>query len=329
MQHPVRPAKRRRHPAGLLAFCVLMAACDSPPPPEETKPAATAHAAETHPPLAAARVELAKARLAAHAPDEALVLLVSALEADQASTEAAAMTREILTHTRWHQPQTVIRHPLPVDRIDFSEPSTLWVSLAGDLNTTLRWDLETLAIKSVLFPAPETKTRSLVFDPTRQKVVVERAGVALLCDAQALKPIRDIGPLPEFVTPSSTVVFSPNGLLLAHPAYVSETDRSLVWRIRDTNSGEIVRSSEPISAAKPKPLAAVLDSRKLRVLHSDFSLLNIPVSPVEDIIFTPPETPAEFSHAHFSADGRSALDSGFRVLTSIRSYVICHSAVKT
>ena len=74
-----------------------------------------------------------------------------------------------------------------------------------------------LRIDSVLFPLHDAVARSLVVDPTGRRLVIERAGVLLLCDAQTLKPLRDLGKLPQAATPSSVIVFSADGLLLAHP----------------------------------------------------------------------------------------------------------------
>ena len=310
MTHPAHPMKLR---VAVLAWalCVLISACDSPQ--QSAKSRDDTQLVETRQQLAAARIDLAKSRLVSNAADEALALLISALEADPTSEEARDMAAKILANTQWHLPETSIHHPLPIERIDFASPSEMWIGLAGSinqstaLNTMVKWNLAPLKIGSVLFPLAETKTRSLVLSPTRRSALIERAGVALLCDAQTLKPIRDIGQLPEFVTPPTTVTFSPNGLLLAHPAFVSETNHSLVWKIRDTASGEILRSSEPIPPSHSKPLAAFLDQVKLRVLHADGSLLDIPISPVEPITTTPAETALDLTFAYFSTDGGSAL----------------------
>lgn len=304
---PTPAAQRRRHGAGcarVLAICALTAACDAPPP------AAKSHVA---PPvsvgsqLAAARIDLAQIRLSGSAPDEALALLVSALEADPPSAEAHAMTGEILAKTRWYLPELTLDHPQPIERIDFAAPSALWVSLSGASNTTVRWNLESPRIESVLFPIQSAETRSLVFSPTRQSVVIERAGVTLLCNAQTLKPIRDIGLLPGFVSPSSVIVFSANGLLLAHPAFASENDHALIWHVRDASSGDIIRSSKPSAPDRPRPIAAFLDRDELRVLHSDGSLLEMPVSPVEAVRVTRQDAPISLLHAQFAVNGGSTL----------------------
>jgi len=257
--------------------------------------------------LAGARIDAAKTKLEQRRPDHALALLVSALRADPASGEARALVEKILRETVWNLPTLTLAHPLPIDQIASSGPSALWVSLGGKCNTTVRWNLETLQIENVLFPAADCATRSLTFDPGHQSVVVERGPVTLLCNAQTLKPIRDLGVLPDFLTSSAVIAFSSDGLLMAHPNYVSEKDHSIVWQLRDTASGQIIRSSEPLATSAPQPLAAYLDRSRLRVLHADGSLLEMPVSPVEPITRTPLLDPAKLLEAQFSRDGNSAL----------------------
>ena len=247
------------------------------------------------------------AKLEQQRPDMALALMAAALDADSAAEDARALADRILRETVWNFPLLTLRHSLPVEHVFFAEPSSLWVSLAGESNTTVRWNLESMRVESVLFPLPKAETRSLVPDPSRRWIVVERAGVPLLCNAQTLKPIGDLGLLPDFVTPSSVIAFSADGLLLAHPAFVSQQDRSLVWHLRDAATGGILRSSEPAAADAPRPLAAFLDRRELRVLHADGSLLEIPVSPVEVPRITPAAKPVALLHAQFGAGGRAAL----------------------
>jgi len=303
--HQSAAAHHRRHAAavsGICLLCALTPACDSP---RSKPPAAKTAAANAL--LAAARIELASSRFAANAPDEALALLVSALAADPQSAEARTMASEILCATRWHLPEVTLDHPGPIDQIELAAPSALWVSLSGEANTTVRWNLDSLTIEGVLFPLQVPATRSMVFDPTHRTAVIERAGVTLLCNAQSLKPIRDLGPLPEFVTPSAAVAFDANGLLVAHPAGVSATAPALVWQLRDAATGELVRTSEPAAPDQPRALAAYLDSHTLRVLRADASLLEMPVSPVEPVKITPPDEPLRLLHAQFAANGGSAL----------------------
>lgn len=257
--------------------------------------------------LADARIDTAKIKLEQNRPDEALALLVSALKNDPTSSEAREMAEIILSETVWNLPEFTIDHPMPVDQIACATPSSLWVSLSGKSNTTVRWNLNTLKIASVLFPTHGGATRTLVFDPTRQRVVVERKSVTLLCDATTLKPVRDLGLLPDDVTPSAVIVFSPDGLLMAHPAYTSAKDHSIVWHIRDSSTGEIIRTTEPSATSAPSPLAAFVDRGRLRVLTNDGSLMEIPVSPVEPVSTIPMEEPVKLLQAQFAANGNSIL----------------------
>ena len=257
--------------------------------------------------LADARTDTAKLKLQHQRPDEALALLVSALKGNPAAEEARTLAGTIFAETRWNLPTLTLKHPMPVDQIAFAAPASLWVSMNGKSNTTVRWNLDTPQIESVLFPTGSSETRSLVFDAKRQSMVVERKSVALLCDAKTLKPVRDLGPLPDDLTPSAVVVFTADGLLMAHPTFVSSADRSLVWRIRDSASGEVIRTSEPVAAGAPRPLAAFLDRERLRVLTADGSLLEIPVSPVDPVLTTPMPEPVKLLQAQFSENGNAVL----------------------
>jgi tetratricopeptide (TPR) repeat protein len=257
--------------------------------------------------LAGARIDVAKTKLEQKRPDEALSLLVTAIKADPTSEEARTLVENILLDTVWNLPGLTIDHQLPIEQIHSAGGSAVWVSLGGKTNTTLRWNLETLKVESELFPVNDVKTRSLVFDPGHRWVVIERGPVTLLCDALLLKPICDLGPLPDALTPASVVVFSPDGLLMAHPGFVSEKDHSIIWKLRDSATGEIIRTSEPVAATAPQPLAAWLDRQQLRVLHTDGDLSEMPVSPVKEISHTPMTEPVKLLQAQFSTDGNSVL----------------------
>ena len=282
----------------LLALGLLVASCK---PPAKSRPATVGELVSQ---LAGARIDAARTQLELKRPDQALALLVAALKAEPASQEARDLAETILKETVWNFPALTLEHPFPIEQINLAGPSALWVSLGGRTHTTVRWNLATPRIESVLFPVAGHPTRSLVFDPGHQSVVVERGPVTLLCNAQTLKPIRDLGALPDFLTPSAVIVFSADGLLMAHPGFVSEKDHSVVWQLRDTATGEVIRTSEPLA---PRPLAAFLDRARLRVLHADGSLLEMPVSPVEPVVKTPlPET-VKLLQAQFSLDGNAAL----------------------
>ncbi len=291
----------------LLALAAMLAGCKPPARTVEKPAAAPLVRSEPGTQLANARVDAAKAKLELKRPDEALALLVSALKIDSGSEEARGLAEMILKETVWNFPEITLSHPLPIEQLAFAAPASLWVSLAGESNTTVRWNLETLQIESVLFPLTGVQTRSLVFDPGHRSVVVERGGVTLLCNAQTLKPIRDLGALPDFFTPSAVIVFSSDGLLMAHPGFVSEKDHSIVWHLRDAATGQLIRSSEPVAADAPRPLAAFLNRGQLRVIHADGSLLETPVSPIEPLRTTPLPEPVKLREAQFSSDGNSIL----------------------
>ncbi len=257
--------------------------------------------------LAAARTDAAKMRLEQKRPDEALAMLVSALKTDPASTEIYTMVETILSQTVWNLPAVTIDHQLPIQHIVMADPNSLWVSLGGETDTTVRWNLKTLKIESVLFPTAGGETRSLIIDSSHRWAVIERGPVTLLCNAQTLKPICDLGVIPPDLTPTSVVVFSPDGLLLAHPGYASEKDHSIIWQLRDAATGQVIRTSEPPAAGAPQPLAAYLDRDKLRVLHTNGTLLEIPVSPIEETLQTPLPESGKLLQAQFAADGKSAL----------------------
>jgi tetratricopeptide (TPR) repeat protein len=279
----------------------------SPPPPPPLVPAPASPVAGLKVKLAATRVETALAKLDQKRPDEALALLVTALHADPQAEDARQLAERVLCDTTWHFPVLELQHPVPVERIaQAAAPSELWVGLAGALPTLVRWNLDALRIESVMFPLPDAVARSLVVDPTGRRLVIERAGVLLLCDALTLKPLRDLGKLPQAATPSSVIVFSADGLLLAHPVVTEDPQPSWIWQIRDTASGEVLRSSEPVAADLPQPLSAHLGRRGLRVLHADGRLREIPISPVEPEIVTPAPEPVRLLHACHAEDGETA-----------------------
>jgi tetratricopeptide (TPR) repeat protein len=298
--HPEKARQPGAFAACLVLLCAMAGACKQSPQPSQAAPPP---AAAPDFKLAAARVDLAKTRPA----DEALALLVSALEADPTSAEALTMATDLLAETRWNLPETSIHHGQAIDLMHFAKPSSLWVSLSGETNTTVRWNLESMKIEATLFPIAAPPTRSLTVDPSQRSAIIERAGVLLLCNAQTLKPIRDIGPLPEIFSPASVIVFSPDGLLLAHPAFASKDNPALVWQLRDAGTGEILRQSDPQEPHAPLPLAAFLDRRKLRVLHADGSLFEMPVSPAEPAETIPASEPVDLLAAHFATNGGSVL----------------------
>lgn len=296
----------------MLALCMLFAGCDSkrpapqpPATPANTPPAAPP--ADLSEELADDRTKLANQHFISGDYGQALALAVSALSLDPENPRARSVAAGVLTTANWQIPEFTLPHGMRVDHLHFAAPSSLWVSLRGAKNTTVRWNLDDLRIESVLFPVRGEKTRSLVFDSTHEWMVVERAGVTLLCNAKSLQPVRDLGPLPQALTPSSAIAFSPDALLVAHPTLAGTDGSAVVWQVRDTKTGELVRSSDPAKPGDPPPLAAILDRKALRVLRQDGSLRTMPVSPLGPVELTAPRADARFLHARFADNGCAAL----------------------
>ena len=204
----------------------------------------------------------AKLKLEQNRPDEALALLVSALKGDPASREARELAETILSETVWNLPELTIDHPLPVDQIACAAPSSLWVSLAEKATRPFAGISETLQIESVLFPTARRRDPQSGFRPDRQRGGRRARAVTLALQRQTLKPIRDLGPLPDDVTPSAVIVFSPDGLLMAHPDSSPEDDHSIVWHIRDSATGEIIRTIRAVRRRCSQPARRILDRGK-------------------------------------------------------------------
>lgn len=301
---PALPASA--HAAWICALALLSGCGRKNPAADGGKPSGPA-AAETpapivsDPALSSARLALADVALSEHRPDQALLVAISAWEADPRSETASAKVRKILAETRWQFPALEFPFPFPIEHIVPAGENHLLIALGAEAGTVVRWNLTASRIESVLFPVPAGEIRMLAVDPTQRVFIIERAGVLLLCDATTLKPLADLGSLPGGHLPSSSVVFSDDGVLLAHAA---TSGNSTVWHIRSARDGGIVRTIEDIH---PPALAGFLDRGGLTLLLSDGSRMHVPVSPVE-----PPETqpfdPAPaLAAASFSRNGNSAL----------------------
>jgi tetratricopeptide (TPR) repeat protein len=256
--------------------------------------------------LAAARLELANGQLAVGCYDRALLFVISALEADPKSLAARGKLLEIFADHAWALPEMRLHHGQRVDHLEFREPDSLWVASSGQWNTVARWNLEGPAIESVLFPRKVGVSRSIKISPSGRSMVIEREGYALLCDAQSLKPINKLGRLPEKMTPGSVIAFSADGLLVAHPSLIYGESGKIAWHLRDAKSGDIIRSSEAMDASAPRVLAAFLDRKRLRVLHSDGSSWMMPVSPIEPCQWENATDAIDLKHACFEPDGLTA-----------------------
>ena len=149
----------------LLGISAVFPSCKPRPKSPSPPQAELAVQSDLTAQLAGARIDQARIKKEQKRPGEALALLISALKTDPASVEAKTLLETILGETVWNFPTLTIRHQLPIEQIAISPPSSLWVSLGGETNTTVRWDLETLKIESLLFPTTGAATRSLTFDP--------------------------------------------------------------------------------------------------------------------------------------------------------------------
>lgn len=278
---------RRSTPLLLAGFaCLGIPACDKSPAPvieHSANPLARQ--------LSGARLDAAKAALEKNHRDEALLLLVSALKADPTHQEVLLSLRTLLSETRWYYPSTKMDVGLPVEKLALSKDS-LWTSVSGGYqlgtwNTTARWDLDQSKVAAVLFPRQAEQTQALSLSPDQSKIVIQRGTpgdfISLLCDANTLRPIRNLGNYPENCSVAEVTTFSPDGLLIAYP---QANHDMTTWRIVDAASGEVIRSHD--ERKELIPLSASLDRNVLNVYHADGTQLNLPVSPTE---------PAESLHA--------------------------------
>lgn len=262
--------------------------------------------------LASARLLQARECRGGHALDEALVWAVAAWQAYPASEEARKEVAGMMADTRWPLPVWELDHGIPVDRLAFSSPGTLWVALGergldDAFNTLVRWDMVGMKIESVLFPAQGEGISTLISGAKDRSLFLQRGSgdgrVTLLCDSKTLRPVKELGAIPPEFTPEAMVVESPSGMLFAHPEVQPGSPPRHVWRIRDTSTGEIVRSSDPVGAEVARPVAAWLDERSLRVLLKDGAVVVVPVSPVEPVLRHRPSASGTIVQARFSADG--------------------------
>ncbi len=279
-------------------------------------------AAATQRSLANADFDAGAARAEAGAPDEALPYLVSALENDPKQLDAQVLLLATLRRTAWHFPIVEIRHPLPVRQIAFgADPKTLYTSIdtgssRDGFNTTLRWDLTKPSLAAVLMPTADELlpqgTQVLSLSPDGKRLIVERGNLApdhvLLCDAQTLEPIRD---LPFALGDTrSCFAWSAEGALLAYTVNVKvegEEDSRLAWAIADANSGEVIRQTDGIKMEGVDPLTVQINRERLRALHSDGTLIELPLSPQLPATIYQQPGKRQFTKAILSPDGNTFL----------------------
>jgi len=280
----------------LLVLALLSKGCKPAYPPQDKTPELLLE-------ISNSRVDLAQARLDAGEPKDALSILCAVLREQPNFSDALDLAETIIRENAWSMPVMRIGHRLPVDHLALNANS-LWVGLTSDAHSLVRWNLADNSLADVLFPRPGESTQALRLSPDGKRLIIEREEATLLCDAQTLKPIIGLGKAPEDLARESVVVFSKDGILLAHPT-LSQDGKDFIWQIRDAATGQIIRDF--IHA--PRPLAAHLDQKRLRVLHLDGSLMDIPVSPIADATSTPFPEQVLLRHAQFDIDGNNALVS--------------------
>lgn len=247
-------------------------ACEAPPPP--APPSESSSKRE----LAAAQLTLAEVHLQHQRPAEALAYLDASIRSHPAP-EARSLFKKTFNATTFSIPTLQLDHPFPVLHHLHDGGKNLYVALGGEHPTVVRWSLDaTPAPQAILFPQPAPSIQNIALSPTTKHLLVNRGSFTLLCHADSLQPIAELGCIPDHLKPAGCQPFSENGLLLAHPIRQSG---SLVWHIRDTATGESLRSeSLPLY---PKPVSAVFHNTTLQITLEDLQQIQIPLSPLEPV----------------------------------------------
>lgn len=322
MSHPPpspHPPIRRIAIALLVACCAGLAACKKKPspatnPPADTQAASAPSADSTRSPaLARARLALAREAVEDHRPDHALAWLAASVEADRSPADPWELAIELIRETRWHLPATSFDPKLRIHHLA-AHGDSLWITLDRwetpkddrSLQTVIRWDLATSSVAAVLFPTFDASSAGLTLSPKGSFVVVSRQltpnTIHLLCRADTLTPIIDLGPGLIWGSTESLITFSEDDLLIAHPEQ-SEEDGPIRWHIRDAASGQTLRTEENL----PPALAAHLSSRQLTLLATNGTYIEVPVSPVEAVRQLPAPVLTEVQHARFFPDAQSLI----------------------
>lgn len=251
----------------ILLIC-LLASCGKPTPVTKNLPAPVP---ETTPPLAASQLSLAQNHLQSGDPQKSIPYLEAAI-ANGSTGEAETLLAETLDTARFTVPVARFTHPYPVLTFVSSETS-LFAAIAGQHPTVVRWDLaETPQASAVLFPAGTETITHLSLSPSGKHLLVHRGETNLLCRAETLKPISNLGTFPAYLYPNHLQPFSENSLLLATP---TADARNITWHIRDSATGETLRTeSFPLY---PKPTRATFQDTTLIIELEDRTRIEIPI----------------------------------------------------
>jgi tetratricopeptide (TPR) repeat protein len=257
--------------SGLPILLALLISCG-----EETPVSQGPSAPKNNPTLAAAQFALAKNHLANAENQKALPYLIASLS-NQSSNQTQTLLADILASTDFTLPFIELRHPFPVLR--FKEAGeNLFVAVGGKYPTVIRWDLsDEPSVGAIMFPAKAEEISHLTVSPDSKFIIIHRDPLNLLCHADTLKPITVLDAFAEGLDPETCQPFSDNGLLLANPS--TDINGFLIWRIHDSNSGEILRSETLISYLNStRVLSATFEDTTLCIAMDEGSVFKIPLS---------------------------------------------------
>lgn len=249
-----------------IFLCMGIFSCEKPAPTstENQIPAKNSS-------LASAQFHLAKNHLENGSPEKALAYLQASLETDP-TPKAKSLLAEILEKTRFSVPTYRLDHPFPVTNF-IEHPDSVYIAISGEFSTLIRWKLSPdPQPDAILFPTKTGKITDITLSPTAAHLLIQRGKTNLLCTAQDLKPIANLGAFPSDLAPSNLQPFSKNGLLLAHP---TSDERNLTWHIRDAATGEILRNET--FSRYPAPIFASFEDTTLVVTFENRTECHIPI----------------------------------------------------
>ncbi len=253
---------------GIFIILALLLSCGEKPPLS-----LDSSVPESNPTLAAAQFSLAQNHLAHNESHKAIPYLVASLS-NQASPETQSVLEKILATTDFTLPVKELRHPFPVLRFK-DAGQNLFVAVGGKYPTVIRWNLsDEPSVGAVMFPAKAKEITHLTVSPDSKFIILHRDELNLLCHAETQKPIAALHALPEGLDPETCQPFSKNGLLFAHP--ITDVNGFQVWRIHDSNTGEILRS-ETLMPSSAFVTSAIFEGTTLRIAMNDGSSCEIPL----------------------------------------------------